>query len=135
MTLWDLPEKFMYYIQSSVIYDDDSIATCKLVTHDMAQKFFQTDSNMPWIKNPVCYIENGLVYLLIDPTKSANKFNMVCVKTPDKFELHVGKEQDYTFDCTDTMAEELISIAIVFALENVESQRLTSKLNTKGLEA
>jgi hypothetical protein len=32
------------------------------------------------------------------------------------------------------MAEELISLAIVFALENVESTRLTTKLNTRGLE-
>ena len=41
----------------------------------------------------------------------------------------------YTFECTDTMAEELISLAIAFALENVESQRLNTKLNMRGLEA
>jgi len=33
------------------------------------------------------------------------------------------------------MAEELVSLAIVFALENVESQRLGTKINTRGLEA
>lgn len=38
------------------------------------------------------------------------------------------------FELSDTMAEELISLAIVFALENVESTRLTTKLNTRGLE-
>ena len=41
----------------------------------------------------------------------------------------------YTFECSDTMAEELISLAVAFALENVESQRLNSKLNMRGLEA
>lgn len=41
----------------------------------------------------------------------------------------------YEFECNDTVAEELISLAVTFALENVESQRLNSKLNTRGLEA
>jgi hypothetical protein len=33
------------------------------------------------------------------------------------------------------MAEELISLAVIFALENVESTRLTAKVQTRGLEA
>ena len=41
----------------------------------------------------------------------------------------------YQFECNSTVAEELISLAIAFALENVESQRLNSKLNMRGLEA
>ena len=41
----------------------------------------------------------------------------------------------YSFECNDTMAEELISLAVAFALENVESQRLNTKLNMRGLEA
>ena len=39
------------------------------------------------------------------------------------------------FELSDQMAEELINLAIVFALENVESTRLSTKLNTRGLEA
>lgn len=38
------------------------------------------------------------------------------------------------FELSDQMAEELINLAIVFALENVESPRLNTKLNTRGLE-
>ncbi len=41
----------------------------------------------------------------------------------------------YEFECNSTVAEELISLAVTFALENVESQRLNSKLNMRGLEA
>lgn len=40
-----------------------------------------------------------------------------------------------TFELNDAMAEELISLAVTFALENVESTRLNTKLNTRGLEA
>ena len=42
---------------------------------------------------------------------------------------------DYNFECNSTFAEELVSLAVTFALENVESQRLNSKLNMRGLEA
>ena len=38
------------------------------------------------------------------------------------------------FELSDTMAEELISLAITMALENVESTRLQTKLNTLPLE-
>lgn len=38
------------------------------------------------------------------------------------------------FELSDSMAEELINLAIAFALENVESTRLNTKLNTRGLE-
>lgn len=39
------------------------------------------------------------------------------------------------FELSDSMAEELISLAIAMALENVESPRLNTKLNMRGLEA
>lgn len=39
------------------------------------------------------------------------------------------------FELSDQMAEELINLAIIFALENVESPRLNTKLNTRGLES
>jgi hypothetical protein len=35
----------------------------------------------------------------------------------------------------DSVAEELISLAIVYALENIESARLNTKLNMRGLES
>jgi len=42
---------------------------------------------------------------------------------------------DVNFELSDQMAEELINLAIAFALESVESPRLNTKLNTRGLEA
>lgn len=39
------------------------------------------------------------------------------------------------FELSDTMAEELISLAVTMAIENVESTRLNSKLQTRQLEA
>lgn len=39
------------------------------------------------------------------------------------------------FELSDAMAEELISLAVAMALENVESTRLQSKLTTLPIEA
>ena len=38
------------------------------------------------------------------------------------------------FELSDTMAEELISLAVAMALENVESSRLQTKMSTLSLE-
>lgn len=248
----------------------------KLVTHLMAQKFFLSYCNFPWIKIPIAYVENDTLYIVYDPeNKPGTEGQIVYIKRPNTFvknlndftissgqyisffenpivkketftngtitasfessatspvvlrpitlengnyaifkfsdmnyegDLHVnipktsgniyiGKlgsmpvnttsislsdciqtneksivqdilnlgnsgvstdyfviftydqqmqnesvyltlyDQYYTFECSNTMAEEVISLAVSFALENVESPRLNSKLNMRGLEA
>lgn len=246
-------EKYPTEVSSDTNYDpvdgsDERGMPVKLMNHEIASKFFSTSSNIPWVKEPVCFIEDRNIYVVYDPlnspvwediaatptasetegTLSAAITNEVIDQledgnflkiTADEFhdgettlykivdgELeYVGKESDfgeptksfrityirrphtfvkdlpdlptsaaptnsfityfdyklidsedtefdykntefedgsgesyeqrYTFECNSTVAEELISLAVAFALENVESQRLNSKLNMRGLEA
>lgn len=145
----------------------------KLVNHEIAKSFFSTAYNMPWIKEPVCYIENGNMYVVYDPlnkptVEGGNEIYVTYIKKPNTFvkdlttpkkyangfasyfdfnegtsadvnetlpTTYTVSEDDYKFECNSTMAEELISLAVTFALENVESSRLNAKLNTRGLEA
>ena len=141
----------------------------KLVNHEIAQKFFSSAFNMPWIKEPVCYLEDDKIYVVYDPldipevnTPDTNvsytnkKLDVVYIKTPNKFvkdldyikqeyntntatffdiDTDIEDVKEYQFECNDTVAEELISLAIAFALENIESTRLNAKLNMRGLEA
>lgn len=149
----------------------------KLVNHEIAQKFFSSAFNMPWIKEPVCYLEEDKIYVVYDPldiplntgssydngqgTYRPGGLDVFYIKKPNLFvkdlnhiknDLHCSTcsyfmyenpgtnyeeevERLYTFECNDTVAEELISLAVAFALENVESARLNSKLNMRGLEA
>ena len=115
----------------------------KLVTHEIAEKFMCTPYNMPWVKNPVCYIEDGVVYAVYDPinkpvVEEGATAHLTYIKKPVAF-VKDQTETDFTttteFELSDTMTEELINLAITFALENVESPRLSTKLNTRGLEA
>lgn len=212
-----LPADFLYYVGCQIqkqldVYEsgeyigpidqketDAKIRTrrlnVKLINHDAADKFKVSAYNIPWIKNPVCYIENDTLCIIFDSYDKPNfKFvDLTYIKTPNKFVKDLDKLSDtselwknirhddfsrddldqldettlsyfffsndtdlkgvdagiknaynavcaylnslYTFECNDTMAEELISLAVSFALENVESQRLNSKLNMRGLEA
>lgn len=96
-----------------------------ILTHQVADKYRQTDINYPWIANPVCYIEGNDIHVLFDPdTKdpSDKQMEITYVEEPAKFTA----EFDGEFELSDYMAEELINIAILFAAENVQSPRYQS---------
>ena len=123
-------------LDQSIIYPIDIV---KLINHDQAQNFVSTSTNIPWIKNPVGYLENTIFTILFDNYLSSNqtfmtidKLILTYIQTPIKF---VNDTDDKVFELSDSMAEELINLAISFALENVESSRLSSKLQTRQLES
>lgn len=133
------------------------IINVKLIDHNTANKFLISPTNLPWVKTPVCYIEGNKITVIYDPMMQDLETDVYVtfIKKPNTFvkENLTGKntyltfveEKDengkvivpkgYKFECNDTVAEELISLAVTFALENVESQRLNTKLNMRGLEA
>ena len=164
----NLPDEFLYYISSCIKYtiSEESkpmdeltvrIINVKLVDHNTANKFLVSPINLPWVKTPVCYIENNKITVIYDPMMQDLETDVYVtyIKKPNTFVkenltgtntyLTFAEEKDkdgkiivpdaYKFECNDTVAEELISLAVTFALENVESQRLNTKLNMRGLEA
>lgn len=142
-----ISSNLLYYITSKVRYkiiqSDQSIIypidIVKLINHDQAQNFVSTSTNIPWIKNPVGYLENTIFTILFDnylnsnqTFKTIDKLILTYIQTPIKF---VNDTDDKVFELSDSMAEELINLAISFALETVESPRLSSKLQTRQLES
>jgi hypothetical protein len=152
-----LPSDMLYFIQA---YCDHTVGTepmdkdttrelpIQLVSHETATKFFSTPYNLPWVKIPVCFIEDGEIHVVHDPINiPTNNCTVVFIKKPNTFVKDLstpgsgwvsyfdGTGSAYEFECNPTVAEELISLGVAFALENVESQRLNSKLNMRGLEA
>ena len=142
-----ISSNLLYYITSKVRYkiiqSDQSIIypidIVKLINHDQAQNFVSTSTNIPWIKNPVGYLENTIFTILFDnylnsnqTFKTIDKLILTYIQTPIKF---VNDTDDKVFELSDSMAEELINLAISFALETVEAPRLSSKLQTRQLES
>ena len=146
------PGKFPMDDKNDAVLDARELPV-QLVSHEMATKFFATAYNLPWIKIPVCFIESNKLHFVCDPINKplTTGASVVYIKKPNTFvkELETAPQgwvsyfdwsgadvpAAYQFECNDTVAEELISLAVAFALENVESQRLNSKLNMRGLEA
>lgn len=122
--------KVLYILQLLINGTEPTV----MVDHNTANNFRCTSYNEPWIKKPVFFVEDNKVHVLYDPnTNIPSGAKMVYIKNPDDFVGNINSDKEFAL--TDTVAEELISLAIVFALENVESARLNTKLNTRGLES
>jgi hypothetical protein len=59
----------------------------KLVTHGIAEKFFNTPYNMPWVKVPVSFIEGNTAYVVYDPINkpTMNSVHLSYIKKPISF--------------------------------------------------
>lgn len=149
--VYNQPDDMLYFLQAkmSVQYDEDyagkevypwaeppvySFVEVTQVTHELALKYMCTTHNKPWVEVPVCYMESDKIIVLIDPVLyTPGDLYVTYIKNPEKFVDHMF--DDTQFELSDTMAEELINLAIIFAAETVESQRLTTKVNIRPLES
>lgn len=139
----------LYYVDSSIktyVGGHNYTDHIKLINHYDANKFYLSSNNIPVVKTPVGYLEDHYLCVLIDPFKAYNDptktltydtINVTYIKRPlgfvtcdDKVRFNATE-----FELGDSMAEELINLAIVMALETVESPRLNTKVQTRALES
>lgn len=140
--------KLLYFIQAtlqlykrtnSIDADTVRINTVKLISHDDAQNFYATSNNTPWIENPVMYIEDDKAVVLYDKyeyNKNPEKdpqLAVTYVRIPNSFVA--DKTWSQAFELNESMAEELINLAVLMSLEVVESTRLQAKAGERQLEA
>lgn len=136
-------------IKGSITSHDDAdhvYENIVFVSHDIAKKFRATKTNLPWVEQPVGCIENNNVVIYVDPMDvqyngAQSKAEFTFIKRPAKFAVGQGLSvTDYDFgqtefELSDSMAEELINLAIIMSTEIVESSRLATKANTRPLES
>jgi len=87
----------MYYVASSLNQTQENLpydkqgtrlVPTKLVTHSMAEKFFNTPYNMPWVKIPVSFIEGHTGFVVYDPMNTPNitdKIHLSYIRKPISF--------------------------------------------------
>lgn len=147
--VYSLPDNMLYYVSSrmktfkatsSIDNASHNTQNISLMNHALCEKFLSTDNNLPWMANPVAFIEGNYLHVLVDLYKLKNAYTkdvyVTFVKTPNKFtsknnEINTTSE----FELSDTMAEELINLAIVFATNTVESSKLQSQTSLLSLES
>lgn len=136
---YNTPLDLLYYIQSQLIGTTQTNANVQLQTHETANNFRVTNVNMPWIETPVAYIENNSIHVLVDyhtysSTMSSTQMKLTYLHKPTQF-TKTDLFDNTEFELQDTVAEELINLAIVFATESTQSSRLQTKTSILSLES
>ena len=104
--VYKLPKKteMLYFIEGLVDYENTVNAAdgmkhkteiANLADHRTAQKFVATNSNMPWIKQPLVFLEGEDAHLLIDTYKHKNdklSFYATYLKQFAKFAIGVPEQ-------------------------------------------
>ena len=119
--------------------------TVQLLTSVIADKFKETVHNKPWIKEPIMYVqrenttskEGTCIHILIDSSKGKitnSSLHIRGIMMPTSFAKQ--ENQNTTeFPLSNTVCEELINLAVIFACRNVQDPRLATVVQTKSLEA
>ena len=134
-----------YLLDGIIKYNDSDKEVVNLTTSLISDKFKETIHNKPWIKQPIMYIQSSnsndgdeVIHVFVD-SRHIDKENLNPqlyirgVYMPSEF--GVNQNSDEIFLLSDTVCEELINLAVIFACRNVQDPRLTTVVQTKSLEA
>ena len=82
-----LPDDLLYYLEGQASYTNDNSEPAdnkdhfneivNLVDHRTAQRFRATNTNMPWIKQPVSFLQGDDVYVLYDTYKHHDPLSLL----------------------------------------------------------
>lgn len=108
-------------------------------------KFMDSNNNKPWAKQAIyCIYDDSIVLIyknisIIDILGNSD-IQAICtyIKYPQKFvdkNKKISQQTDIQFELSDSMAEELINLALVMSTEIVESPRMQTKAQLRGLES
>lgn len=119
--------------------------TVQLLTSVIANKFKETIHNKPWIKEPIMYVQREnttskectCIHILIDSSKGKitnSSLHIRGIMMPTSFAKQEN-QNNTEFPLSNTVCEELINLAVIFACRNVQDPRLATVVQTKSLEA
>lgn len=137
----------LYLLDGIIKYNDTDKEVVNLTTSLISDKFKETIHNKPWIKQPIMYVQSSdsndgskIIHVLVD-SRHINKENpntniqlyIRGIYMPSGFDANQNSED--IFLLSDTVCEELINLAVIFACRNVQDPRLATVVQTKSLEA
>lgn len=134
-----------YLLDGIIKYNDTDKEVVNLTTSLISDKFKETVHNKPWIKQPIMYIQSSnsndgdeIIHVLVDSRYiDKENFNTQLyirgVYMPSTFKGNKNNETEFLL--SDTVCEELINLAVIFACRNVQDPRLATVVQTKSLEA
>ena len=113
----------LFFITAVLRFGNQS-TTISLIEHKDADRFLKTYNNNPWVETPVAVVRDNKIVIYIDTESMAAPYlvDLTYVKYPSVIDYALP-ETDIT-EIPEYMWNEVISLATVLALDNIESQRI-----------
>lgn len=137
--------KVMYIIHAIVGDSGGTFESAKQIQSKYMYKFMSTVNNKPWSRSAMyCVQDNKIILIkgkLVDDAVNRGfsiDFIYTYIKYPQKFAdktNRLSQQTNIDFELSDSMAEELINLALVMSTEIVESPRMQTKAQLRGLES
>ena len=135
----------MYIIHAVISDDKGGFEPTKQIQSKYMYKFTHTLNNKPWSRSAIYCVQGNKIILIkgqiVDHAANGDisiKFIYTYIKYPQKFadkNKKLSQQTDIDFELSDSMAEELINLALVMSTEIVESPRMQTKAQLRGLES
>lgn len=125
---FSLPNDFLYYITSIASFAPSGTAEVKVVTHQEAKNASYTDVNKPWLPVPVGVLQDKSFQIYFDKLTytSPSTLNLTYIFRPSVIDF--GTTPSANIEVNDSFVYEIISLAVYYALENIQSVRQQSKI-------
>ena len=135
----------MYIIHAVISDEEGGFESAKQIQSKYMYKFASTLNNKPWSRNAIYCVQGNKIILIksqIIYTAASRGFSTefihTYIKYPQKFAdktNRISQQTNIDFELSDSMAEELINLALVMSTEIVESPRMQTKAQLRGLES
>lgn len=130
------------FIINVLFNNDQHIIIGKQIQSKDLYKFITSVNNAPWSKFAMYCIQGNKI-IVAQPNINMDyyylqKCRYTYISMPIKFTYNnkpISQQSDIQFELSDSMAEELINLALIMSTEIVESPRMQTKLGLKGLES
>ena len=135
----------MYIIHAVISNLQGEYEPAKQIQSKYMYKFMPTVKNKPWSRSAIYCVQNNKIILIKGDIVNYSvdrgypiDFVFTYIKYPQKFadkNKKLSQQTDIDFELSDNMAEELINLALVMSTEIVESPRMQTKAQLRGLES
>ena len=127
---------YLHYITANIKLDGTVLSEVILTQHELTQRVKETGINKPWIPRPISSLANDILTVYYDTIDNPDVANATLMLTylSKPAAIDVLTAPNAAIEVSDNTALELVNLAVLLALENIESQRIQTKNQTITLQ-
>jgi hypothetical protein len=133
----------LYFVNGDLSYKNSAGGTTTgstviPITHEESDMFKKTDTNNPIINTPVMVRDSYGFKIYYDETKvfplstTVITFTYNYIKRPTK--IDIVNSPNSTMEVNESVQMEVVSLAVLLAIENIESSRMSTNSSTLNIQ-